>query len=160
MKAFPAHNGRLRSSASTVCPASASSSPVALAVRWNSLAMVMPADGGLTDTPTRIGSGSAISASAGSAAMTASMSAASATDVASGPFSARPPQLPSPMSAGTTPAPGLIPKRPQLAAGMRIEPPPSFPCAIGTMPDATAAAEPPDEPPAVRRVSHGLRVTP
>ena len=30
---------------------------------------------------------------------------------------------------------------------MRIEPPPSLACAIGTMPAATAAAEPPLEPP-------------
>ena len=41
---------------------------------------------------------------------------------------------------------------------MRIEPPPSLACAIGTMPAATAAAEPPDEPPGVRDGSHGLRV--
>ena len=43
---------------------------------------------------------------------------------------------------------------------MRSEPPPSLPCAIGTMPDATAAAAPPDEPPGVRDVSHGLRAGP
>ena len=35
---------------------------------------------------------------------------------------------------------GLRPTRPQHAAGMRVEPPPSLACAIGTMPDATAAA--------------------
>ena len=43
---------------------------------------------------------------------------------------------------------------------MRVEPPPSLPCAIGTMPAATAAAEPPDEPPGVRSRSYGLRVIP
>ena len=43
---------------------------------------------------------------------------------------------------------------------MRIEPPPSLPCASGTMPAATAAAAPPEEPPGVRSVSHGLRVGP
>lgn len=43
---------------------------------------------------------------------------------------------------------------------MRIEPRPSLPCAIGTRPAATAAAAPPEEPPGVRPVSHGLRVTP
>src|SRR5690606_29380619 len=37
---------------------------------------------------------------------------------------------------------------------------PSLACAIGTTPAATAAAAPPLEPPAVRRVSHGLRVGP
>lgn len=55
---------------------------------------------------------------------------------------------------------GLNPTRPQLEAGMRIEPPPSLPWAPGTMPAATAAPEPPDEPPGVREVSHGLRVGP
>ena len=43
---------------------------------------------------------------------------------------------------------------------MRIEPPPSLPCAAGTMPDATAALAPPDDPPGVRAKSQGLRVTP
>ena len=43
---------------------------------------------------------------------------------------------------------------------MRSEPPPSLPCATGSMPPATAAAAPPEEPPGVRSVSHGLRVGP
>ncbi len=43
---------------------------------------------------------------------------------------------------------------------MRSEPPPSLPCAIGTSPAATAAAEPPEDPPGVRSRSHGLRVGP
>ena len=34
---------------------------------------------------------------------------------------------------------GLRPKSPQHEAGMRIDPPPSLPCAIGTIPLATAA---------------------
>ena len=55
---------------------------------------------------------------------------------------------------------GLSPNRPQHAAGTRIEPPASLPCAIGTMPAATAAAAPPLDPPAVRPVSQGLRVGP
>src|SRR6516162_7640534 len=42
---------------------------------------------------------------------------------------------------------GLRPTRPQHDAGMRIEPPPSLACASGTMPAATAAADPPEEPP-------------
>jgi hypothetical protein len=45
---------------------------------------------------------------------------------------------------------------PQQEAGMRIEPPPSLPWANGTMPEATAAAEPPDEPPVVRVGSQGF----
>src|SRR5512141_1391902 len=45
---------------------------------------------------------------------------------------------------------------PQNAAGWRIEPPVSVPVANGTMPAATAAAEPPDEPPGTRVVSQGF----
>ena len=58
------------------------------------------------------------------------------------------------------PRAGLSPTSPQQAAGIRIEPPPSLPWATGTMPAATAAAEPPEEPPGVRSRSHGLRVGP
>ena len=54
----------------------------------------------------------------------------------------------------------LSPTSPQHAAGMRIDPPPSLAWANGNMPDATAAAEPPDDPPAVRVTSHGFRVGP
>jgi hypothetical protein len=43
---------------------------------------------------------------------------------------------------------------------MRIEPPPSLPSAIVSMPSATAAAEPPDEPPALRVTSQGFFVGP
>ena len=43
---------------------------------------------------------------------------------------------------------------------MRIDPPPSVPVAIETIPPATAAAEPPLDPPGVRSVSQGFRVTP
>ena len=45
---------------------------------------------------------------------------------------------------------------PQQLAGIRIEPPPSEPCATGTRPAATAAAAPPLDPPAIREVSHGV----
>src|SRR5580704_11751083 len=55
---------------------------------------------------------------------------------------------------------GLSPTSPVHAAGIRIEPPPSPPVAIGTMPPATADAEPPLDPPGVTAGSHGLRVTP
>ena len=58
------------------------------------------------------------------------------------------------------PRAGLSPTSPQQAAGMRVEPPPSVACAIGTMPDATAAPDPPDEPPVVRAVSQGFRAAP
>ena len=43
---------------------------------------------------------------------------------------------------------------------MRIEPAPSPAEAIGTRPAATAAPEPPLEPPGVRCGFQGLRVTP
>ncbi len=45
------------------------------------------------------------------------------------------------------PREGLRPNNPQQEAGMRIEPPPSDACATGSMPEATAAAAPPEEPP-------------
>ncbi len=62
--------------------------------------------------------------------------------------------------SGTRARVGLRPNSPQQEAGIRIEPPPSLACAIGTTPAATAAAEPPDEPPGVLLGSQGLRVGP
>src|SRR5262249_61281365 len=53
---------------------------------------------------------------------------------------------------------GFRPKSPQQEAGMRIDPPPSLACAMGTMPAATAAAAPPLEPPAVSGRRQGFRV--
>src|SRR5579884_1333552 len=88
------------------------------------------------------------------------MSALSDTVRASGPYVLRPNQ---PSAAGcmeTRPRVGFMPTSPQHEAGMRIDPPPSDPVAHGTIPDATAAAEPPEEPPGVRLGSQGLRVTP
>ena len=41
-----------------------------------------------------------------------------------------------------------------------MEPPPSLACAAGTMPDATAAAEPPEEPPVEWPVFHGFHDAP
>src|SRR5437762_6583719 len=43
---------------------------------------------------------------------------------------------------------------------MRIEPPPSEPCATGHRPAASAAPAPPLEPPGVRERSHGFRQSP
>ena len=43
-----------------------------------------------------------------------------------------------------------MPEMPTKAAGWRIEPPVSVPVTPGAMCAATAAAEPPDEPPGVR----------
>ena len=58
----------------------------------------------------------------------------------------------SPLSGPTVTRPrlGLSPTSPQNEAGMRIEPPPSPAWPMGTTPAATAAAEPPLDPPGVR----------
>ncbi len=113
----------------------------------------MPGPGARTATAMRSGSGAR--SWGGAPDSTERSSAASAAVVAIGPASEWPNQgCTSP--GGTTPGPGLSPTRPQLAAGMRIEPSPSEPIAIGAMRAATAAALPADEPPGVRDRSHGL----
>ncbi len=53
-----------------------------------------------------------------------------------------------------------MPVMPEKLAGWRIEPPVSVPVAAGSSRAATAAAEPPDEPPGTRDGSHGLRTGP
>ena len=72
------------------------------------------------------------------------------------------PAQPSPEAgpSDTRPRFGFSPNSPQLAAGMRIEPPPSLAWAMGTMPAATAAAEPPLDPPAECPAFQGLAVGP
>src|SRR5437763_15878127 len=60
----------------------------------------------------------------------------------------------------TRPYVGLSPTTPHSAAGCRTDPPVSEPSAAGTIRAATAAAEPPDDPPATQSRFHGLRVTP
>ena len=55
---------------------------------------------------------------------------------------------------------GLCPYKPQKCAGLRIEPPMSEPHSSPVIPAASAAAEPPDEPPGVRPRFHGLFVVP
>ncbi len=55
---------------------------------------------------------------------------------------------------------GLRPTSPQNAAGSRTEPHVSVPRATSAISAATAAAEPPEEPPGTRVGSRGLRVTP
>src|SRR5690606_15063547 len=57
----------------------------------------------------------------------------------------------------TRPRLALNPTTPHALAGIRSEPPPSDPWATGTIPAATAAAEPPLDPPADRLRSHGVR---
>ena len=52
----------------------------------------------------------------------------------------------------------FTPTRPQNDDGMRTEPPPSLPSAIGHRPAATAAPDPALDPPDVRSIFHGLTV--
>jgi hypothetical protein len=54
----------------------------------------------------------------------------------------------------------LSPHTPDIAAGWRIEPPVSVPVASGAMRAATAAAEPPEDPPGTSRRPQGLRTGP
>src|SRR3954466_15253883 len=60
----------------------------------------------------------------------------------------------------TRPYVGFTPTTPQKAAGCLTEPPVSDPRAIGVIPAATAAADPPDDPPGTQRTSIGFLVGP
>ena len=61
---------------------------------------------------------------------------------------------------GIRPKLALKPGSPLNEPGMRVEPPPSLAVHIATIPEATAAADPPLDPPGVRSGFHGFRVTP
>ena len=63
-------------------------------------------------------------------------------------------------SSGIRPWLGFMPTRPLNEAGIRVDPPPSEAVDTGTNPAATAAAEPPLDPPGVLPSPHGLVVTP
>ena len=85
---------------------------------------------------------------------------ASVTDVASGPAQLTVPwQGISPVPL-TRPVVGFRPTTPQNADGIRIEPPPSLPTDAYDRPEATAEAEPLEEPPQVRSSAHGLTASP
>ena len=60
----------------------------------------------------------------------------------------------------TLPYVGFTPTTPQRAAGCLIDPPVSLPRARGENPAATAAAEPPDEPPGTHSKLCGFLVGP
>ena len=64
------------------------------------------------------------------------------------------------LAIATRPCEVLMPESPQIDDGRRMEPPPSDPVASGTMPAASAAADPPDDPAGVYAGFHGLRVAP
>src|ERR1700716_4495355 len=61
---------------------------------------------------------------------------------------------------GVNPGVGRMPTMPQNEAGIRIEQAKAAPCASGTMPVATATADPPEEPAGLNAGFQGLRVTP
>jgi hypothetical protein len=56
----------------------------------------------------------------------------------------------------TRPNVGFMPNTPHSAAGVRIDPPPSAPAAMGAIPSATPTADPVDDPPAARKGLWGL----
>ncbi len=88
--------------------------------------------------------------------MAARLTAQSATVRASGPMWSRVQDSGSTPALETLPYVGFKPAMPHNAAGILIEPPVSLPRAIATIPAATAAPDPPDEPPGMRLDAHGL----
>ena len=60
----------------------------------------------------------------------------------------------------TAPYAGFMPTMPQKPAGWRMEPPVSEPSAAIAIPAATAAADPPEDPPGTRDGSRGFFVAP
>src|SRR3981189_619709 len=93
-------------------------------------------------------------------AIASNISAASSAVRASGPCTWPGSQASGIGQFGVSPGVGLIPTMPQNEAGIRIEQPNSVPCASGTMPVATATADPPEEPAGLNAGFQGLRVTP
>ena len=92
--------------------------------------------------------------------ITLSNNATSSTVRAMGPCTLRPIHTLSLGHAGTRPSDGRRPTTLQKLAGLRSEPPRSLPSASGTMPQASATAAPPLDPPHVFVASYGLRVRP
>src|SRR5262245_57990355 len=90
--------------------------------------------------------------------MAAAANATSATPAANSPTVSRCHEKHFTPTVGISLYDGLNPATPQNAAGRMTEPPVCVPSAIGTMPAATAAAEPDEEPPGVWARLTGLRV--
>src|SRR5262249_20300358 len=95
------------------------------------------------------GSAIAMGERASGPAITLSISATSLTVRAIGPGTWRVDHGVSTGQAGTRPGAPRKPTTLQKLAGLRSEPPVSLPSAIGTMPQASATAAPPLEPPHV-----------
>ncbi len=89
-----------------------------------------------------------------------STSAASVTVRASTPLTVMPLNASGSGQVEIRPRCGLMPTRCVHAAGIRTLPAPSEPMAAATNPAATAAALPPEDPPGVCSLDHGLRVWP
>ena len=89
-----------------------------------------------------------------------SVSAASRTERVSGPTWSRLKPSGSTPKRLTRPYVGLSPTVPQNDAGIRIEPPVSLPIAMNTIWVATAAPDPPLDPPGLCCGFHGLRTAP
>ena len=89
-----------------------------------------------------------------------SISATSATHRPIGPSTQSVSNAGNRLPRGTRPGPGRKPTTPLKLAGTRRLPPRSLPVASGTMPVASATAEPPEEPPALTALSQGFRVWP
>ena len=106
--------------------------------------------------------GGAVYGSPGAVPATVSRSAALSRTVRVRACSLTRPSRPCPALGANDVRPrrGLSPTSPQHDAGTRIEPVPSPPEAAGTTPAATAAADPPLEPPGVMAGDHGLTVRP
>jgi hypothetical protein len=90
--------------------------------------------GSARGTSPPVATGQVIGSAGEEPAMTERASAASRTVRVSGPSTDRLGHPRNPGSLGTRPKVGLWPTTPQKAAGMRIEPPPSVPRAIGVAP--------------------------
>src|SRR5262249_32193131 len=106
------------------------------------------------------GSWIAIGERASGPAITLSSSATSATLRAMGPETLSVLHA-SPLGAtGTRPGAGRNPTTPQNAAGFRSDPPVSLPVATGVIPQASATAAPPLDPPQVLVKSYGFFVAP
>ena len=108
----------------------------------------------------RPGSGSEIGARGSGPATAPSIRATSVTLRAIGPCTPIGNQAAWLGQIGTRPGAGRKPTTLQKPAGLRSDPPRSLPSAIGSIPEASAAAAPPLLPPHVFVRSYGLRVAP
>src|SRR5258707_2514406 len=90
--------------------------------------------------------------------MAAAAKAASATPAAKRPAVSSDQEKHFMPTVGSSRKDGLNPATPQRAAGRITDPPVWLPSASGSMPAATAAAEPDDDPPGVCAGLCGLRV--